>query len=114
MRNVLLVRGLRRIRKLVREPQRFVERQRSFERRAFHKLHDQVIWTDVVQRADVGMVERSYRSSLELEAFGELLFGSLDGDDAVEAGVAGLPHFSHAALADWLQNFVRPELVAWR
>ena len=107
MRDVFLVRGLQRRRNLTPQPQHFVERQRTLQRRALHELHDKVVRTDVVQRADVGMVERRHRAGLALEAFGELLLGSLDGDNAVETRISRLPHLTPPALPYGLQNFVR-------
>ena len=35
----------------------FVERQRSFERSAFHQLHDQVVRPNIVELADMGMIQ---------------------------------------------------------
>src|SRR5213593_315345 len=43
----------------------------------------------------------------------ELLAGNLDRDNAVEAGVARLVHFAHAAGADRREDFVGSEAVSW-
>ena len=57
-----------------------VHRGGSFRRPAFDILHHQLVWADVVQRADVGMVERGDGAGFAFEAFGELLLGAFDGD----------------------------------
>ena len=77
-----------------------LERQRPLQRRALDELHHQVIRPDVVELADVRMIQRRHGARFALEAFGELLLGDLDGDDAVEPRVARLPHLAHAARAD--------------
>ena len=64
-------------------------RQRSLERRAIHVLHDQIVGADVVESADVGMVQCRHGTSFPVETFGELLFGNLDSDGAVQSLVTG-------------------------
>ena len=64
---------------------------------ALDELHHQVIRANVVELADVGVIERRYGVGFALEAFAEFGFGRLDGHDAVEAGVARFPHFAHSA-----------------
>ena len=44
-----------------------------------------------------------------LEPLGELLFGNLDGDDAIEPGVARAIHLSHATSAEGGDDLVRAE-----
>ena len=63
-------------------------RQRSVEGRAFDELHDGIVRADVVELADVWMVELTDRSGLALEALRELLVGGLDGDNPVEPGIS--------------------------
>ena len=65
------------------------QRQRSLERRAIHVLHDQIVGADVVESADVGMVQCRHGTSFPVETFGELLFGNLDSDGAVQSRVTG-------------------------
>jgi hypothetical protein len=93
---------------------RLVHRQRTLQRRAFDVLHHQVVRPYVVELADVWMIQRRNRPSLAREALAELGFGGLDGDDAVEPGVASLPHLSHAPRADLREDLVGPEFCAGR
>ena len=61
---------------------------------------------DVVERADVRMIERRDRARLALEALAQLRVGrerrrqDLDRDRAVEPRVAGAVDFAHAAGAN--------------
>src|SRR5438105_4809288 len=70
---------------------------------------------DVVQRADVGMVELRDRARLAVEAGlhvgsgGEGGVEDFDGDDAVEAGIARSVDLAHAAGADAVEDLVRAE-----
>ena len=74
--------------------------------------------SDVVQRADVRMIERRNRTRLPLEALAELRpRGGLsdddfDGDGAIEAGVARLVDFPHAAFAELGDDLVRTQALA--
>ena len=114
MRDALLVRGVESIANLRGVLQRLIERQRSLERRALDVLHHQVIRPDIVERADVGMIQRRDSARFALESFAELGLGNLDRDDAIEARVAGLVHLAHAARADGRKDFVRAEFFAGR
>ncbi len=62
--------------------------QRAAQWLALDVLYDQVIRTDVVQRADVRMIQRRNGPSFALEALAVRGFEDLDGDDAVEARIA--------------------------
>ena len=72
MRDALLVRGIERIANLHRILQRLIDRQRPLERRAFDVLHHQIIRADIVELADVGMIQRRNRLRFALESFAEL------------------------------------------
>src|SRR5262249_55563271 len=91
-------------------------RQRTANRLAFDTLHYQVAVavarSDVVQRANVRVVERGERLGLALEALAERAFDGLDGDGAIEARVARLVDLAHAALADGGKYLVWSEVVA--
>ena len=50
---------------------------------AFHQLRHQVVGADVVESADIGMVQRRYGPRLLLESFAEVLGGNFNGDGAV-------------------------------
>ncbi len=70
---------------------------------------------DVEERADVGVVEGGDGLRLALEALAPFLVlgerggQDLDGDAALEAGVASPPHLAHPAGADRRRELVGPE-----
>jgi hypothetical protein len=112
MDDALLMRGLQRFRHLAGDCQRFVERYRPIrdslgERWAFDQFHDEIIWPDIVERADVRVIQRGHGARLPLEALAELGVANLDGDPAVEPRVASLVHFAHATRPDWPEDLVR-------
>jgi len=59
------------------------------------------------------MIQRGDGSGFAPKSITELFGRSLDCDDAVEAGVASLPHFAHPTGADGREDFVGAEFVAW-
>ena len=61
----------------------------------------------------VGMIQRGDCTGLTGEAFGELVFGDFDGDDAVQVRVAGLIDVAHAASTDSGEDLVGAESFAW-
>jgi hypothetical protein len=83
MDDALFVRSLERRRDLTGQAHRVLEgqprrrawtlREQVGQRLAFDELHDEIVGTDVVQRADVGMIERRDRARFALEALGEPL-----------------------------------------
>ena len=89
------------------------------ERLAGEMFHDEVgravVAADVVERADVRVRERGDGAGLPLEARAAVRIGAqfggedLDGDRAVEAGVAGLVDLAHAAGADSRLDLVGSE-----
>jgi hypothetical protein len=82
------------------------------ERRAVDHLHHEIVRADIVERADVGMVERGHGHRFLSEAAAESPFGDLDGDVAVEARVARLVDLAHAAATDDLIDAIRAKLGA--
>ncbi len=113
---------------------RGLEWQRTglLERRAFHVLHHEEAdgsaarrigtgrHADVVQRADVRVVERRDCSSLALESFLGLLVGRdvgrqhLDRHCTIEARVARLVDLAHATRSDPVGEQVGPEVEAFK
>ena len=104
-----------------------VQRHRTFAQPlgqsfSFEKLHHQIVGAilraNVVELADVRMVQRRNRPRLALHALFQLrrrrkMRGeNFDRDRAVEARVAGAIHFSHAARAEQRLNFVWTEFRA--
>jgi hypothetical protein len=118
------VRLVERIRDRHGVAQRFVDRHRAArdplrQVLAVEELHDEelapFVVADVVERADVGMLERGDRARLAVEALAELRVGGkgrrqdLDGDGAIEPGVARAVDLPHAAGADGIADFVWTE-----
>ena len=58
---------------------------------ALNVFHDQIIWTDVIKRADMRMIQSGYGMSLALKALAEIFLAGFDGYDPVQACVTGLP-----------------------
>jgi hypothetical protein len=111
VQHTVLMRALERAGDLTREPHGIVDRHRTAQRLPVDELHHQVVGTDVVQRADVWMVQRGDRPRFLLERIVRALQG-LDGDDPVEAGMARFPDFAHASSAQGGQDFVRADDAA--
>src|SRR5260370_35922147 len=76
------------------------------DRRPLDKLHDQVVRPNVVQLADVGMIQRGDCPSLTLKTFRKSLFVNLKGNGSIEARVAGFVHLAHATGSDGVHNLV--------
>ena len=89
------------------------------QRLPLQQLHDQVVHAvlvpDVVERADVGVVERrsgagfALEARLELGGIGERLGEHLDRHLPVEAGVPRAIDLAHAACSERRHDFIRPE-----
>jgi len=117
MNDALFVRSLERRHNLPCQAQRFLEwkargRTRALgehlgKRLAFDQFHHQIVRSDVVQRADVGMIQRRDRACFALEALAETLVGELDGDVPSEPGIAGSIHDAHAAGPDLGRELIR-------
>ena len=107
----------------VRKRQR-AARQAVGESFAFHVLHHQVrgavTAANVVERADVGVVEGGDGAGFALESLqnvgtaGEILSEDLDGDGAVEARIAAAIHFPHTSSPGGGQDFIGTESRAGR
>ena len=115
---------VQRIGNLDRMPQRALQRQRTFrerrrERLAIEVLHDEigdaVLLADVVQRADMRVIELRNRPCLAVEPVTKLRIGrqrfreDLDGDGPVETRIAGLVDLAHAAFAQLVEDSIRAE-----
>ncbi len=114
MDDALLVRGVERERDLARVVERGREGQRAFQRLALHQLHDEVVGTDVVQRADVGMIQRGDGAGFALESIAEVLGRHLDGDVAADAGIVRAVDDAHSACANLRDDLVGAEAIANR
>ncbi len=117
----LVVRGIESIGNLDSHVQQLFQLERPaldlvFESRALQILHGDeslpVLLADVVDGADVGMVQGRSRLGLALEAgqrlgvLGDVIRQELEGDKAMQPGVFGLVDDAHAATADLLNNAV--------
>ena len=85
--------------------QRRFHRERSAfqpcrQRFALHQFHHQVVRPNVVERADVRVVQRGNRARLALETGAELLVSDLDGDGAAQSRVDRPKDLAHAAFAE--------------
>src|SRR5579863_6270864 len=74
--------------------------------------------TDVVQRANVRMIERGNRARFALKALPrvgflrQMLRQNLDGHVAPEARVPRAIHLAHSTRTDGRLNFIRPEFAS--
>ena len=92
-------------------------RQSLLQRLAFEQFHrdERRIAADVVDGADVGMVERRGGTRFPLKAFQDLrrlrdpVRQHFDGDHALETGIPRPIHVAHPASADQRDDFVRPQ-----
>ena len=133
MDDAAAMRGGERARNLDGVLERGVERHRAArlgERGAVEKLHDQKtdfgvvvvpggpFAADVVERADVRMVERRDRFRLALEALPHLVarrdvgMDDLESDQPIETGVPGLVDLAHPASPEGAEDFVRSQTCA--
>ncbi len=76
MRDALFVRGIQRVQNLIGVFGGLLQRQRAVQRHSVHVLHYQIIRADIVNLANVRMIERRNRASLPLKALAEFLFGN--------------------------------------
>src|SRR6266851_4497847 len=114
MRDAFLMRGVERITNLHGVAERSIERKRTIERSPLDKLHDQIIWADVVNLADVGMIQRGDGFGFTLGALRELQRGNFNGHIAIQTRVFGAIHLTHAARANRREDLVGAESIACR
>ena len=65
------------------------------QRRSLHEFHHDVVRPDIVELADVGMVEGRDRPGFPLKTRGEFVLGDFDGYDTIEPCVARLVYLAH-------------------
>lgn len=116
VQNARAVSLLEAFRDLPRDAQRLLRREARCaadesigQRLPFDELQNQIVGADVVDLADIGVVERSNRARFLLEPVGVLSRESLHRDDAIEPSVARFPHFPHATGADEGKDLVGAE-----
>jgi len=98
--DALAVCGIESCGDLNRQPNGFLGRMGASNGCALDVLQYQVVRTDVVDLTDVGMIQRSDGAGLLLKTSVVLALQPFDRNNAVQAGVAGLPHLTHAACAN--------------
>src|SRR5205085_2851065 len=74
------------------------------------QLHHQVVGTNIVNVADIRMIQRRDGMDFALEPIAEALSGSLDSHFAPHPWIAGAVHLAHAARAQRRQDLIRAEL----
>ncbi len=109
MDDTVTVRGIDGIEDLPRQHQGFIGIDGTRQRLALDVLHDQIVRSDVVEGADVRMVQAGDRVRLALEALAEGRQTFLDGNDAIEAGIERLVNLPHATDANGRDDFVGTE-----
>ena len=100
MNDALFVSGLQGVGDLAGIVERLLQRQRALRSVTLHQFHHQVVRPHIVERADVGMVERRDGAGFAVEAFGELSGGDFDGHATAKTSVMGFPDFAHPALPE--------------
>ena len=100
------MRGVQGVGDLHRQKDGLVRIQRAREPASFEVFHDEVALADVVQRADMRMIQRGNRAGLVVER--RVVFVQpLDRDRSSQARVLRLPDLAHAAGADRRDQRVR-------
>lgn len=127
MNDALTVRIVQRIRNVIRDCERAIERDGSVgetigERLPLEVFHhqeiDPLVMAEVIERADVRMIENGNRSRLTVEtsagrriraeAFGEYL----DRHRSIKAPIARAIHLTHSTGANGRDDFVGPDACA--
>ena len=117
MDDALLVRLLQCVGNLQRDRDGFLDRDGTSrhlfaERRSFDQFHHQVVGSDVVEMADVRMIQRGDGAGFAFETFAEAFARNFDRDLAAQTRVAGAVHLAHPPLADARQDFVGAEFAS--
>src|SRR5262245_34128607 len=81
---------------------------------SIHQLRDEVVGADIVDGADVGMIQHGDRANLAVESFAEALGRDLDRDLSMEPGIESPVDLAHAAGTQETENLVRTQSGAGR
>ena len=106
MNDAFSVSGAERIANLHGVAQGLLEREWTAELSPLDKFHDQVAGADIVDLADVTMIQGGDGASLVVEAVCETRTSELYRDIAAHPGVVRLVHLTHATRADRPQDFI--------
>jgi hypothetical protein len=112
--DALAVRRVQSVEDLAGQSKGLIQRHGSFQRLTVDVLHDEIVRTHVIERADVGMIQRGDGFGFPLEALREMRGGNLDRDFAIQPRIACPIHLAHSTSADGRKYFVRSEFVADR
>jgi len=114
MRDALPMRGVQSLQNLARIVYSLFPRQWTCQRHALDELHHEVVGADVMQRADMRMIERRHGTSFPFKPFAEVGFRHFQRHGAIQASIARLPDFTHATLAQRRDQGIGTELVVRR
>ena len=104
MTNAAFVRRVQCVGNLARQPYGFVSSHRTADRFPLEILEDEVIGSDVVDLANVWMVDRGNGARLALKLARIVSNQSLDRDRAIQASIVRLGDLAHTAgaISDWI------------
>lgn len=114
MKNLLRVRSFQRAGDLQRRAHGFVRCDGTLNRRTLHILKYQIVRPDVINLADMRMIQRCNGAGFLLKARTMLALELLDGDKPVEACVASFPDLAHTTRPNGREDFVGAEFFAYR
>ena len=100
MGKTLAVRGVEGFQNLSGICDRRFRRQRAGERKPVDQFHHQIVRPDVMDLADIRMIESRNGPRFAVKPRGESVLRNLQGNIAVQPGVARFPHFPHPAAAN--------------
>src|SRR5271154_742623 len=114
MCDVLFVCSVQGITDLNRVTEGLIESERPSKWRSFDQLHDQIVWSNVIYLANIGMIQCRDSFCFTLETFRKLRCGYLDRHVAIQPRIMRAIHLAHASRAYGRKNLIRTELVAER
>jgi len=114
MDDALLVRGLEGVADLLRILNCGPGLDWSIQRTAFQVFHHQVVGTDVIQGAHVGVIERGDRMRFATKSVGVRSDEPLDRNAAAETRINRAIDFPHTTSSDEADELIRTEQGAWR
>jgi hypothetical protein len=100
MEDASLVRRFEGAGNLTGHAQRILDGHRTAQHVALHVLEDEIVRSDVVQLADMRMVQSRDSACFTLETIAVIGVQHLDGDRSAESSVDGSMHLAHATSAD--------------
>ena len=107
VKNAAFVRRVQCVGNLARQPHSFVSSHRTAERFPLEILEDEVIGSDVVDLANVWMVDRGNGARFALKPARIVSDHPLDRDGAIQASIVRLVDLAHTSRADQRLDFVR-------